>query len=185
MILLANEQDIPALVGLWEEAFGEDELVRDFYDKAFMEMSVLIVKNEQRIVSMLHYMPCRYEEGGVVYKGVYLYALATDKEYRGRGYMGRLINEALELAKQSGVDFCFLVPADAPLYDFYKKFGFDTMLYKADECNLHFSQIIEEYVRCEIKAYGHPDNDANGPCGVAFVLNPAVKIDKINGLVPF
>lgn len=185
MILFANKQDVPELVRLWEEAFGEDELVRVFYESAFLEMFVLVIKENNKIISMLHYIPCRYKYGGMEYNGVYLYALATDKLYRGKGHMGRLIGQALEHATESGANFVFLVPASDGLYDFYKKFGFNDMLYRADECNLHFSQIIEKYVEREIAAYGREDVAEDARCGVICFLNPAVKIEKINGLVPF
>lgn len=185
MILFANEADIDGLVRLWEEAFGEDELVRDFYDKAFSQMSVLVLKSEYEIISMLHYIPCRCKQDGVFYNGAYLYALATDKRHRGQGHMGRLIEKALEFAKTSGVDFVFLVPASGDLYDYYGKFGFNDMLYRADECNLHFSQIIEEYVELEIATFGREKRADNVPCGAICFVNPAVRIEKINGLVPF
>ncbi len=185
MILFADKQDIPGLVRLWEEAFGEDELVRHFYDKAFEEMSVLTVKEQEKIVSMLHYIPCKCKQDGVVYNGAYLYALATDKRYRGCGYMGRLIEQAKEFAKTSGLDFVFLVPASSSLYDYYKKFGFEGKLFWADECNLHFSQIIEEYVALEIATFGREKSALDAPCGEIYFVNPVVRIEKINGLVPF
>lgn len=73
---------------------------------------------------MLHYIPCHYQSNGTEYNGAYLYALATDKRFRGQGIMGRLIQHAKELAKMQELDFLYLIPAEESLYEYYKRFDF-------------------------------------------------------------
>lgn len=129
MISVANMQDIPHLTKLWKEAFGEEEYAKKFYAKAFThhESEVMVIverEPDMEIVSMLHYISCCLERGGRKYNGAYLYALATDKKYRGKGIMRKLIEYAKTTAMKQQLDFLYLIPAKDSLYDYYKKQGF-------------------------------------------------------------
>lgn len=57
-------------------------------------------------------------------KGIYIYALCTAKEFRGRGYMKLLLESAFGYAKGLGYDFLWLFPASEELARSYKKLGF-------------------------------------------------------------
>ena len=132
MISFANLQDIPELVRLWKEAFGEEESAKRFYGKAFdEEAQVKIIverKDDMKIVSMLHYISCSMKVGNSKYDGVYLYALATDKEYRGCGIMSGLIQYAKQIAKEEKKRFLYLIPANEELYNYYEGQGFESIL---------------------------------------------------------
>jgi predicted acetyltransferase len=51
----------------------------------------------------------------------YLYGIATVPEYRGRGYAGKLIAEALQSPKY---EIAALIPENPSLIGFYERFGF-------------------------------------------------------------
>jgi GNAT superfamily N-acetyltransferase len=48
-------------------------------------------------------------------------AVATHKSHQGQGYSTRLMNQAIEIAEQSGMKWCILWGSE---HDFYSKFGF-------------------------------------------------------------
>lgn len=58
----------------------------------------------------------------------YIYACATHPDYRKQGLMGKLLNAAVEYADEKRIDLA-LVPANAPLFDYYKRFGFTQTTY--------------------------------------------------------
>jgi ribosomal protein S18 acetylase RimI-like enzyme len=51
----------------------------------------------------------------------YIYGLATHPDYRGRGYAGKLLTEALESPEYS---LAALMPERPSLIGFYERFGF-------------------------------------------------------------
>ena len=116
---------------LWETVFGDTREVTDaFFENAFFPDGCFYESIDGKAVSALYLLPVTLGDE----KGFYLYAAATLPEHRGRGLMGRLIKEALAYAKAQA-DFVYLCPAEASLYDYYRRFGFSKMLYArfADE----------------------------------------------------
>ena len=119
------------LKALWEAVFGDTRQVTDaFFKNAFFPEGCFYESVDGKAVSALYLLPVTLGEK----KGFYLYAAATLPEHRGRGLMGLLINEALAYAKAQA-DFVYLCPAEASLYDYYRRFGFLKTLYArfADE----------------------------------------------------
>ncbi|MDD6572502.1 MAG: GNAT family N-acetyltransferase [Thermoflexaceae bacterium] len=139
MISFAGKEDVSALKKLWKEAFSEEAFAGIFYDMIFYsgmseEVKILVDRqvnngkeSESEIISMLHYIPCCYENGNTKCNGAYLYALATDRRYRGRGIMGEMIEYAKQMADEQKKDFLYLIPAEDSLYGYYEKFGFETL----------------------------------------------------------
>ncbi len=71
---------------------------------------------------MLHLLPFRTELG----RTTYIYGVATDPAFRGRGLAGKLMREAMRLIAERGDDAAFLIrrPAREWLREFYGRFGF-------------------------------------------------------------
>lgn len=107
---------------------------RDIYRQAFHDPDTVFedllfdtcgnycqtLKAGGRVVSMLFALPCDITFENRTEDGIYIYAAATLKEYRGKGYMNRL----LENVKSTTQSLIFLRPATEPLIGFYKKAGF-------------------------------------------------------------
>ncbi len=92
----------------------------------------------------------------------YIYAAATDKEYRGKGYMAELINRAKIKYPRLA-----LRPAQDSLYEYYERFGFKTSFYN---CVIDYKpintdmqiQIIDDVERFkDIRAGLVPSNSLN------------------------
>ncbi|MDE6648702.1 MAG: GNAT family N-acetyltransferase [Muribaculaceae bacterium] len=62
--------------------------------------------------------------------GMYLCGLATRPEFRRRGIMAQLMNEAEESIAARGYDMTFLIPADDHLREYYKRMGYYNASYK-------------------------------------------------------
>ena len=89
----------------------------------------MLTRVEQgRVVSMLHIVEMQTSLG----RTGYLYAIATDADYRGRGYSSQLIEEAFRLMRQRRYDVAMLIPATNQLKEFYSKFGFEDRSYQMD-----------------------------------------------------
>ncbi len=118
--------DVPALRHLWSEAFGDtDEFLSVFFSTVFSPERCRCVKAENNIVSALYIFDCEYAGQ----KLAYIYAVATLKEYRGRGICRRLTESTLDGLKKLGYCGALLVPASEPLFDFYERLGFRTRCY--------------------------------------------------------
>ncbi|MDD3659718.1 MAG: GNAT family N-acetyltransferase [Lachnospiraceae bacterium] len=132
MITFAMNSDIPILKKIWKEIFhDEDWYLDDFFRTYFKEgKSCLIWKEDDKIVAMLHMIPytyriCPHENKNAIY----LYALATLEEYRGKGIMDALILEAFGSAGDSGEVSFLLIAASEELIRYYKKRGFQRLHY--------------------------------------------------------
>lgn len=131
MLIKPDEKYIPSLVSLWHKVFGDDEeYINLFFKNAYFHSDTFAEIIGGEVVSALYLLNADIKSGGKAYKGRYLYAAATLPEYRGKGYMAKLINEALSYAEEENLDFIALVPADDGLYGYYERFGFKEAMYK-------------------------------------------------------
>ncbi len=103
---------------LYEEVFSEDS--RSFVDYYYREKAsdnqIYVVEEGGKIRSMLHLNPYRLYVNGNGKDVNYIVAVATQKEYRKRGYMASLLKRALRDMYQAGESFTFLMPASESIY---------------------------------------------------------------------
>ena len=124
---------------LYEEVFDEDSpsFVDYYYTEKTKENQIYVVEEDGKLRSMLHLNPyCLYVNGSR--KDVnYIVAVATQKEYRKRGYMASLLRMSLRDMYQAGEAFTFLMPASESIYlpfDFRTVYEQDKKFYcRADE----------------------------------------------------
>lgn len=128
------------LRGLWEGVFQEDsEAFTDYYfEKKAARNHAFALRNGQEYVSMLYLSPypmmLRTGEQFVCREIYYIVGVATKKEYRHRGYMDRLLKEALAFVRAKGQPFAFLMPADQRIYTPYQfSYIYDREIYRLKE----------------------------------------------------
>lgn len=144
MIRFFEEKDRWAVVSIWQEAFGDSEaLVSEFLD--LFGKYMLVVEFEKKVVSMATFFPVK--ANGKC--GRYIYAVATDKNYRKMGFAGALLEYAKQGVKGCKEDFLVILPQNNELFGFYKKFGFSELkcvkyIDKTPLCNKKSEIIIEE-----------------------------------------
>lgn len=108
---------------LWEAIFSEDtkEFLDYYYQYKVPEAQFYLLKDGEQLISMLHLNPYAVYCNGVIRKAYYIVAVATKLEYRHRGCMRRLLQEAISDATKEKCPFLFLMPADPAIYE---PFGF-------------------------------------------------------------
>ena len=109
---------------LWERVFKEDtvEFLDYYYSVKTLENEIYVIEEDGEIVSMLHLNPYQMRIGNDIFQTHYIVAVATDENYRKRGYMATLLNYTMQVMKDRGEPFTFLMPAAEAIY---KPFGFE------------------------------------------------------------
>lgn len=118
---LLNETERGKTRPLWEEVFSEDTkaFLDYYYFMKVRENQIYVIEDEDGIHSMLHLNPYKMRIEDHVYDSNYIVAVATQKPYRGRGYMGALLRKSIEDMYGRKMPFAFLMPAAEAIYTPY------------------------------------------------------------------
>ena len=87
---------------LYEEIFSEDSVKLDYYTEKTKDNTIYVVEEDGAVRAMLHLNPYTLMVNGKEEPSHYIVAVATEKEYRKRGYMAALIRTALGDMYQAG-----------------------------------------------------------------------------------
>lgn len=150
MKIIRSAENDDKLIGLWMRVFGDE---REYIELLFPDeenyCDIFALFDNGSICSALYLLDCTLKFNGSQYKGKYLYAAATDENYRGRGLMSLLIKEAQDFCKNEGLDFIALVPADDGLYNYYEKFGFVSAMHRVTEFSFSDMASVKEEIGAE------------------------------------
>ncbi len=114
---------LPELRNLWKEAFGDSDAFLDtFFQSAFDENRCRCVVVDEKVVAMLYWFECEFQEKPIAY----IYAVATAKEMRGLGICHALMLDTHQHLKANGYIGTILVPGNEGLFHFYKGLGYET-----------------------------------------------------------
>lgn len=166
-----------ALAELWHKVFGDNySYINLIFRDEYSDSIICFGETEgDKVVSAFYLLKNTLKLEGRVYKGYYLYAAATLASHRGKGIMGRLINEAQLYCKNEGADFISLVPSQKSLYSYYQRFGFESAMYcyfnsenpgnlikiDGEEYYAFRSDIVADYVNFERNAFSYAINCFN------------------------
>ena len=129
-IALAELAHRDALAALWAEAFGDSEAFISSFLEAYMipGHNVPAVISGGEPVSALYLLDFPlYSYGKAIGDCAYLFAAATKEGHKRQGHMSELIGYAAGLCREMGQKAIFLFPQNPKLFDFYAKFGFETV----------------------------------------------------------
>lgn len=103
---------------LYRKVFPEDteKFVDYYYEYKTRDNEILALEEDGKLVSMLHLNPYTMIVNGYELKSNYVVAVATDKDYRHRGYMRMLLEQALKDMSAQRIPFTFLMPASESIY---------------------------------------------------------------------
>lgn len=104
---------------LWEEVFLEDSkgFLDYYYTEKTKDNEIYVMEDKGEIVSMIHLNPYKVRVGERIYLLHYIVAVATKKTYRRQGIMRRLMNHVLQVMKDRGEPFTFLMPEKEAIYE--------------------------------------------------------------------
>ena len=119
-------EDIPHLRHLWQQAFGDtDTFLDSFFAMGFSLDHCRCLWEEGTLAAALYWFDCSWEEKPVAY----LYAVATEEKYRGRGLCRALMEDTHSHLQAQGYVASVLVPGTKELFRLYEKMGYSTFGY--------------------------------------------------------
>ena len=105
----------------WREAFQDgDDVLDSFFSTAFSPRRCRCVLLDGRLAAALYWFDCRCRGERMAY----LYAVATAKEFRGRGLCRALISDTHAHLRSLGYAGTLLVPAAPGLFGMYAGMGY-------------------------------------------------------------
>lgn len=110
-----------ALRSLWKQAFGDtDAFLDSFFSTAFAPDRCLQAAKDGALAAALYWFDCEAEGRKIAY----IYAVATDKNFRRQGICHKLMGKVHEILKNRGYSGTILVPGEPALEDFYAPMGY-------------------------------------------------------------
>lgn len=125
---------------LWMECFGDSPEYADMYfTQVYRDDNALEFRNEEgRTVSSLQLADYEMRIADRHARLCYIGGAATARRHRGRGYMSRLMLQALDTARERGAMMAALIPAHDWLYFFFERFGFSNVYLTDRQCFTSF-----------------------------------------------
>lgn len=112
---------IPGLRRLWQEAFGDSDAFLDgFFRLAFEPARCLCITEQEEILAALYWFDAECDGQPMAY----VYAVATAKAHRGKGYCHSLMGALAQHLKSNGYAAALLVPGNESLAAFYESMGY-------------------------------------------------------------
>ena len=122
MDCLARREEFPALAQLFVDSFGGTlQFAMSVLEDFAGEGNVFTARQDGACAALLCAVPATLYGR----KGAYYYGLTTRPGLRGKGVMTALMDAAGEELARRGAAFAALIPAGAPLFDFYARRGFE------------------------------------------------------------
>ena len=127
-LCLADLSDRREITRLWMQAFGDTGEAVEFFFRSFPDCRSYVARIRGQVVSMVHateriLTPDR--------RAAYLYAVATDSDFRGQGLCRRLMAFAEADLQARGFDCCVLRPGSEDLFRFYERLGYKTAFFRS------------------------------------------------------
>lgn len=133
---------------IYDSAFPADKSWNEwFFEHVYRDDEALLHAPGGNGVSCLFLQDYSFEYHGREIPFAYISGAATASNARHKGYMSRLLVDALHLAFERGYGLAGLIPATRRLYFLYDKFGFATVVYNDIEryTEVHTFPMTEGY----------------------------------------
>lgn len=133
---------------LFLEVFSENSsFVELIFSDILFDSDCFAIKENNRIASFLYAIKKDVKIENEIKNCIYIYGVGTHKDYRKKGYMRMLLDEAYEYYKDKNIEFLYLVPANESLFNMYEKLGYKTSFYlqkKTVELNNPCDALVSE-----------------------------------------
>ncbi len=113
------------IIQLWRCCFDDSEdFICRFFGQVYQDEYAWTMEKDGRIVCAMQLLPYTMNYYGQAVPVTYIYGVCTHPDYRRRGYMHQLLEQAFVRLKEQGSGLAFLIPAHDWLFDCYRKSGF-------------------------------------------------------------
>ena len=131
-----TKKDIPDLIKLWVDVFSDkEEFVEAFYAMLPDMGSCVVGCEDGKIIAMASVIAGQeLQKGTSQAENVvgYIYAVAVDKAFRGKGHGKEIVKAAYDLAIGREAEIVATMPSDDSLIPFYEEtLGFETVLFRS------------------------------------------------------
>lgn len=117
------DKDFEISKKIWLECFTDSkEEVEFYFSNLYSKENYLILEEDNKIKASLHENKYNLIINKEEVNSFYIVAVAVSPEYRGRGYMDKLLRKSLEQSRKNGYEIVYLSPINAAIY---RKYGFD------------------------------------------------------------
>ncbi len=145
MIQFSNEHIEPFVRQMWKVCFEDTDAFIDLiFTQKYKHENTLVYFENNIAVASLQMHPYTISFYGEEIPFAYLAGLCTLPEYRNKGYMAQLINEAHRVLKERNIPLAILIPAEDWLFRFYEKFGYEQVFDKSKEPIYSLDKILAE-----------------------------------------
>lgn len=145
-IVFASEFDKEQIIKLWNIGFGDDrEYINFYWENRFENNNMLVIHEDNKIVSMASFLPVNITINGEKYNAKYVYAVATIPEYQKRGLATEIINHAKDKYKEPLI----LQPANEGLQSYYEGLGFKNVFVEGNSKKININNeadIVNEWI---------------------------------------
>lgn len=115
--------DRELLTNLWKQAFGDERAYIDvFFETAYAPERSLGAWVDDTLAGTLYWFDCILDGERVAY----LYAVATDRNFRGQGIASALMERTEAILRDRGYAAAVLSPGSESLFRFYQRLGYVT-----------------------------------------------------------
>ncbi len=122
---MSRKEDVKRM---WIECFGDSPEYTDMYfDRVYNDADAMILQQDDKPVSSLLLQRYAMRFHGSDAAMGYIAGAVTRRNCRGRGFMSRLVTDAVRESYLRGDMLCALMPAHDWLYFFFDRFGFSTV----------------------------------------------------------
>lgn len=123
MIRYGLDKDFEKAKVIWKECFLDSDEEREFYfNNLYNKDKFLVLEEDNDIKASLHENPYKLNINGNVFNSIYIVGVGVLPEYRGKGYMDRLIKSCIIDNRHKGMEFFYLCPINPMIY---RKYGFE------------------------------------------------------------
>ncbi len=145
MIQFSNIHTEPLVRQMWKVCFEDSDAFIDLiFTKKYKPENTLVYFENDIAVASLQMHPYTITFYGEEIPFAYLAGLCTLPEYRNKGYMAQLINEAHQILKERKIPLAILIPAEEGLFRFYEKFDYEQVFDKSEEPIYSLDKILKE-----------------------------------------
>lgn len=148
MIRFFKNSDLELVIRLWVKVFGDSDSFVRFYMQYPSHAECMLVDDENGVITaMLSMLPIHLKIDDLSVPGRYIYAVATDPAFRGRGKARDLIEFCHSRMRDYDEPISVLVPSDASLFDYYSKLGFRTAF------SVRHKTVLGDHIRNKTSPY--------------------------------